>query len=109
MSATELTKTGCWPVSTLVTKLNFAVIRVGMADLCRSGETIPLIGSRYHDGAAQCGTDIMCEKCAELDKKIERCKRAVVSVGDRVTVERLMAMVKDLQAQKAALHPEEQK
>ena len=59
-------------------------------------------------GPRKCGTD-MCEKCAELDKKIERCERAVVSVGDRVTVERLMAMVKDLQAQKAALHPEEQK
>jgi hypothetical protein len=78
----------------------------GMADLRRSAETNPLVGSRYHDGAAQSGTD-MCEKCAELDKKIERCERAVVSVGDRATVERLMAMVKDLQAQKAALHPEE--
>jgi hypothetical protein len=49
----------------------------------------------------------MCEKCAELDKQIERYERAVVSIA--ATVERLMAMVKDLQAQKAALHPEEQK
>jgi hypothetical protein len=73
-----------------------------------SGETIPLVGSRTMMGPRKCGTD-MCEKCAELDKKIERCERAVVSVGDRVTVERLMAMVKDLQAQKAALHPQEQK
>jgi hypothetical protein len=65
--------------------------RVGMAHLRKSGETIPLVGSRTMMGPRKCGTD-MCEKCAELDKKIERCERAVVSVGDRVTVERLMAM-----------------
>jgi hypothetical protein len=58
-------------------------------------------------GPRECGTGIMCDKCAELDKRIERCERAVVSVGNRVAVERLMAMVKDLQAQKAALHPEQ--
>ena len=51
----------------------------------------------------------MCEKCVEIDRTIERCERAVVLVGDQVTVERLMALVKDLQAQKAALHPEEPK
>jgi hypothetical protein len=30
-----------------------------------------------------------------------------VSIGDRATVERLMAMIADLQAQKASLHPEQ--
>jgi hypothetical protein len=48
----------------------------------------------------------MCDKCAQLDKKIEHYETMIVSLGDRVTVERLMAMVADLQAQKAALHPE---
>jgi hypothetical protein len=57
-------------------------------------------------GPRECGTD-MCEKCVEIDRTIERCERAVIFVGDRVTVERLMVLVKDLQAQKAALHPEE--
>jgi hypothetical protein len=51
----------------------------------------------------------MCEKCVEIDRMIESCEHAVIFIGDRVTVERLMAMVKDLQAQKAALHPEEPK
>jgi hypothetical protein len=51
----------------------------------------------------------MCDKCAELDQKIERCERGVASVSDPVTVERLMALIEDLQAQKAVLHPEEQK
>src|SRR5258706_14133911 len=30
----------------------------------------------------------------------------LVSIGDRATVERLMAMIADLQTQKVALHPE---
>jgi hypothetical protein len=51
----------------------------------------------------------MCEKCVEIDRTIERCERGIASVGDRVTVERLMALIEDLQAQKVALHPEEQK
>jgi hypothetical protein len=48
----------------------------------------------------------MCVKCAKLDKKIEHYETILVSIGDRVTVERLMAMVANLRAQKAALHPE---
>jgi hypothetical protein len=49
----------------------------------------------------------MCDKCAKLDKKIEHYETMLVSIGDRVTVERLMALVAELQAQKAALHPEQ--
>ena len=49
----------------------------------------------------------MCDKCAKLDKKIEHYETILVSIGDRVTVERLQAMIADLQAQKAALHPEQ--
>jgi hypothetical protein len=45
----------------------------------------------------------MCDKCAKLDKKIEHYETILVSIGDRVTVERLMALVADLRAQKAAL------
>ena len=49
----------------------------------------------------------MCDKCAKLDKKIEHYETMLVSIGDRVTVERLVALVTELQAQKAALHPEQ--
>ena len=48
----------------------------------------------------------MCDKCAKLDKKIEHYETILVSIGDRVTVDRLMAIVANLRAQKAALHPE---
>jgi hypothetical protein len=49
----------------------------------------------------------MCDKCDQLDKKIEHYEKILVSIGDRVTVERLMALIDDLQAQKVALHPEQ--
>jgi len=49
----------------------------------------------------------MCDKCAQLDKKIEHYETMLVSIGDRATVERLMALVAELQARKAALHPEQ--
>jgi hypothetical protein len=49
----------------------------------------------------------MCDKCAQLNKRIEHYETMIVSIGDRVTVERLMAMVAELQAQKEALHPEQ--
>jgi hypothetical protein len=48
----------------------------------------------------------MCDKCAELDKRIEHYSLILLSIGDRLTVERLHAMIADLQAQKVALHPE---
>jgi hypothetical protein len=48
----------------------------------------------------------MCEKCDELDKKIEHYRRILLSIGDQITVDRIKAMIGDLQAQKATLHPE---
>jgi hypothetical protein len=48
----------------------------------------------------------MCDKCAELDKKIEHCRLMLLSIGDQITVERIAALIADLQAQKATLHPE---
>jgi hypothetical protein len=48
----------------------------------------------------------MCDKCAVLDKKIDHYEQILISIGDRVTVERLHAMIADLQAQKVVLHPE---
>ena len=49
----------------------------------------------------------MCDTCAELDKKIEHYRRMLLSIGDQITVERIEALIADLQAQKATLHPEQ--
>jgi hypothetical protein len=50
----------------------------------------------------------MCDKCVELDKRIERYRRILLSIGDQVTVDRTKELIADLQAQKASLHPEQE-
>jgi len=49
----------------------------------------------------------MCDKCDELDKKVEHNRRILLAIGDQITVERLAGVIGDLQAQKATLHPEQ--
>ena len=48
----------------------------------------------------------MCDKCAELDKKIERYRKLGVAISDRLALDGIKAAIEDLQAQKAGLHPE---
>jgi flagellar motility protein MotE (MotC chaperone) len=48
----------------------------------------------------------MCEKCVELDGKIEQFERIRASIGDPLTVDRLGVLVEEMKAQKAALHLE---
>jgi hypothetical protein len=48
----------------------------------------------------------MCEKCVEIDEKIARYRKLSSSVADQITIERVKALIEDLQAQKAALHLE---
>ena len=48
----------------------------------------------------------MCDKCAEHDKKIEHYEKMLLAIGDSLTVDQLKAMIGDLKAQKATLHPE---
>ena len=49
----------------------------------------------------------MCDKCVELDKKIERCRRLSSSLGDQVTIDRIKALIEELQTKKVELHPEQ--
>jgi hypothetical protein len=48
----------------------------------------------------------VCDKCIELDRRIEQCRRISGSINDRLTIERLEAVIKNLEEQKIALHPE---
>ena len=48
----------------------------------------------------------MCEKCAELDAKIERYRRLASQVSDPTTTERAATLIAEIKAQKAALHPD---
>jgi hypothetical protein len=44
----------------------------------------------------------MCDKCIQLDKKIEHSERPASGVADELT------LVRKVKAQKAAFHPDEQ-
>ncbi len=48
----------------------------------------------------------MCEKCIEIDQKIERYRRIQQFILDPYTVDQTKELVAELEAQKAALHPE---
>jgi hypothetical protein len=49
----------------------------------------------------------MCDKCDKLDKKIEHYRNLIARVPDPLTVERVGELIKEMQAQKAELHPEQ--
>jgi hypothetical protein len=48
----------------------------------------------------------MCDACDELDEKIEHYKKVRSAMTDQLTIERIKALIAELEAQKAALHPE---
>ena len=47
----------------------------------------------------------MCEKCTELDKKIEQYERIAALITDQFTIDRIKMLIEELRAKKAALHP----
>ena len=48
----------------------------------------------------------MCDACDEFDEKIEHYKKVRSAMTDQLTIERIKALIAELEAQKAALHPE---
>jgi hypothetical protein len=48
----------------------------------------------------------MCETCNQLDEKIEHYRKVMSAMTDRLTIERISALVSELEAAKAALHQE---
>jgi hypothetical protein len=50
----------------------------------------------------------MCWKCAEIDKVILRYRTLSARMTDRLTLEGLQQLIEKLEAEKKALHPEQQ-
>jgi hypothetical protein len=48
----------------------------------------------------------MCEKCAELDKSILHLRRMIEQLGDHQTLAAANTLIKEMEAEKATLHPE---
>ena len=51
----------------------------------------------------------MCDKCKELDKKIDHFRLISWSITDQLTIDRINEAITKYEAQKAALHPDEKK
>lgn len=51
---------------------------------------------------------MMCEKCVEIDKRLERYRRLLLSIADEATVDRAREMIADLESQKVALHSDQE-
>ena len=51
----------------------------------------------------------MCEQCTELDKKIGRYRVILARVFDQQLAEGIAKLIEEAEAQKAALHSEQQK
>jgi hypothetical protein len=49
-----------------------------------------------------------CATSAKIEKKIERCRRLAFSINDRETIDRFNNLIKDTEAEKAKLHPDQQ-
>jgi hypothetical protein len=54
------------------------------------------------------GENRMCDKCAELDAKIEHYqKKMAQAITDRLALEAIADRIKKMEAQKVKLHPEQ--
>ena len=51
------------------------------------------------------GTAPMCDKCVELDRKIEHCERLAASITDQLTIYRIKMPIEELRARKVGTHP----
>ena len=46
----------------------------------------------------------MCEACNQLDEKIEHYKKVISAMTDQLTIERITALVAELEEKKSKLH-----
>ena len=51
----------------------------------------------------------MCDECAKLDEKIDHYRTLMARVRDQLTNEGLGKLIEEMKAQKAALHPQQEK
>jgi hypothetical protein len=49
----------------------------------------------------------MCDKCVEIDGKIDHYQRLSYGISDQLTLDEIKKLIEQMKAQKAALHPEQ--
>jgi hypothetical protein len=81
---------------------------IGRGFQSRSAEepsTIPRVGAAGK-GGFQWQTRWVCERCVELDAKIDRYQRMARMITDQRTLNGIAKAIEEANAEKAALHPE---
>jgi hypothetical protein len=51
----------------------------------------------------------MCDKCVELDSKIEHYRRLSPRITDQPVLDGIRELIEQMESEKAALHPERKK
>jgi hypothetical protein len=51
----------------------------------------------------------VCDKCDELDDRIERYRKLASGISDRLTLDAIADRIKEMEAQKVQFHPNEEK
>jgi hypothetical protein len=49
----------------------------------------------------------MCEKCDEIDQKIEHYRMLAARISDQATIDGVKKLIADMEARKRALHPKQ--
>ena len=65
-----------------------------------------LLLDRHRERASISTTRAMCEKCAELDKKIEHYRQLCSLITNQKAVDAISLLIEKLRAEKTTLHPE---
>jgi len=74
----------------------------------KSGRFAVLSAAANFDCQARANAELkMCDKCVELDGKIEHYQRLSAGVTDQLTLDGIKKLIEGMKAQKAALHPEQ--
>jgi hypothetical protein len=50
----------------------------------------------------------MCEKCVEIEKKVEHYQHLASRITDRAMLDGIKELIERMQAQKVALHPKQE-
>ena len=50
----------------------------------------------------------MCEKCVELDSKIEHYQHLSSRINDQITLDGINELIERMKAEKAVLHPDQE-
>jgi hypothetical protein len=90
---------------------NAPVSAAGQLNCSKSSEQFfhfIVLNQATSEGCSAIGVEVaMCDKCVELDGKIEHFQHLLSTITDQRTLDGIKELIERMKAQKAALHPEQ--